>query len=350
MVAPSGRVMLFKRLVRPRWLRWTVTAAALDRQRQGAGKALRRQEACAGVEAHLDLSADRGDGVAVYLLQQEVGQAVAVDVDEVLFRAGLALGRGDAAAERIGGQSEPGVALKAFGRGALHPEAGRVPDLRLAEPVAEVEHDGEAAARRLHKIRQPVAVDVDQVPLRCRRAMTSGHADADIVGGLFTVGVEAEETGRRAQRRGGGAEGDVIAFDRALTHLAGASEADAPAIKRAVRQRRLNASTADDVRIAVAVEIDEVDVGRTRAVGCPNAEDRERDLLGSVRSAAGFDDALCGAKAGAVGKIEVARAEPGRPHERVRDERVGVAALPTVLDLEWQHAHEVAEDLVGLTG
>jgi hypothetical protein len=27
MVAPNGRVMLFKRLVRPRWLRWTMTLA-----------------------------------------------------------------------------------------------------------------------------------------------------------------------------------------------------------------------------------------------------------------------------------------------------------------------------------
>src|SRR5262249_24859084 len=143
-------------------------AAALDRYRQGAVPGLRGEEARAGVEGDLDRDVGGGDVVA-QRLEHKIGQAVAVDVDEVLFGAGLVLGRGEAAAAGISGGGAAGLAVKAGGFGALPPQgaaAGGDPGLRLPEAVTEVEHDRESAARRLHEVGQPVAVDVDEVPVR----------------------------------------------------------------------------------------------------------------------------------------------------------------------------------------
>src|SRR5262249_353179 len=161
--------------------------------------------------------------------------------------------------------------------------------------------------------------DVEEVPLRRGRATAGSGSDADIVRRLFAVRVESEQIGRGAQRRRGGAEGDVVALDLSLAHFGEGADADAPVFERAVRQRRLDAAGAEHVRIAVAVEVEEVDVGRARAVGCAGAEDQERDLAGSIDGAGSLDDAARAAKAGAVREHERARAEPGRAHETSGD-------------------------------
>src|SRR5262249_57871018 len=114
-------------------------AAALDRYRQGAAPGLRGEEAGAGVEGDLDRAVGGGDVVA-HRLEHEIGQAVAVDVDEVLFGAGLVLGRGEAAAEGIGRRGEAGLTVKAGAFGALKPQGatpGADPRLPLADPVAQ---------------------------------------------------------------------------------------------------------------------------------------------------------------------------------------------------------------------
>src|SRR5215467_15854128 len=325
-------------------------AAAQDWGRQGAGPGPQGEEAGAGIEADLDRGVGGGDVVA-QRLEHEVGQAVAVDVDEVLLRAGPGLGGGDAAAERIGGQGEAGIAVEAVGLVALEPQGAAArggPGLRLAEAVAEVELDNEATAAGPHEVRQPVAVDVDEVEVRGRGAAAGVDADADVVRRLLAEGVEAEHVGGVAQRRGGGAEGDVVAFDRAAAHLAGAADADAPAFERAVGQRRLQAAAADHVGIAVAVEVEEVDVGAAVAVGRADAEGQYRDLTCGVGGAAGLDDALAAAERRAVGQIDGAGAEPGRTHECAGHEGAGGPRIPAVLGLERQHAQEALEHRVGM--
>src|SRR5262249_57040543 len=190
-------------------------------------------------------------------------------------------------------------AVEAVGFGAVERQGAADwggPGLRRAEAVAEVELDNEAAAAGPHEVGQAVAVDVDEVEVRGRGAAAGVNADADVVRRLFAEAVDAEHVGGVAQRRGGGAEGDVVALDRAAAHLAGAAEADAPAFKRAVGQRRLPAAAADHVGITVAVEVEEVDVGAAVAVGRADAEGQDRDLPCGVGGTGGLEDCLATAE------------------------------------------------------
>src|SRR5262249_11219137 len=108
-------------------------------------------------------------GVVVQQLGDEIRQAVAVHVDEVVVDSVLAPGRGTAAAEPVDaiGGADTDVGAGAAGRYLRPPHraaaARRAPELRLAEAVAKVELGGDAAGRRLHQVRQAVAVHVDEV-------------------------------------------------------------------------------------------------------------------------------------------------------------------------------------------
>src|SRR5262249_57456955 len=99
----------------------------------------------------------------------EIGQAVAVHVDEVEVGSILAPGRGTAAAEPVDaiGGADTDVGAGAEGRYLRPPHraavARRTPELWLAEAVAKVDLAADAPPRRLHQVRQAVAVHVAEV-------------------------------------------------------------------------------------------------------------------------------------------------------------------------------------------
>src|SRR5262249_50722489 len=133
-------------------------------------------------------------------------------------------------------------------------------------------------------------------------------AETDVVGRLLAEDAEREPVGIEALVRRGGAERDVEAVVGVLADLARvaaelAGETDALAAGHAVGQRRLDAAAADDVRIAVAVEIEEVDVAAGGAVGRADTEaqaHRERGGSSDIGGTAGLDDARGAIEAGAV--------------------------------------------------
>src|SRR5262249_57762989 len=192
---------------------------------------------------------------------------------------------GTAAAEPVDaiGGADTDVGAGAEGRYLRPPHraavARRTPELWLAEAVAKVELDGAPAGRLRDQVGQPVAVHVDEVVVQARlaRARLDAAAETDVVGRLLTEDAEREPVGIEALVRRGGAERDVEAVVGVLADLARvaaelAGETDAPAAEHAVGQRRLDAGAADHVRIAVAVEIEEVDVAAGGAVGRAHTE------------------------------------------------------------------------------
>src|SRR5262249_13467901 len=257
---------------------------------------------------------------------------------------------GTAAAEPVDaiGGADTDVGAGAEGRYLRPPHraavARRTPELRLAEAVAEVELDADAGGRRLHQVRQPVAVHVDEVVVQARPAPArlDAAAETDVVGRLLTEDAEREPVGIEALVRRGGAERDVEAVVGVLADLARvaaelAGEAGALAAEHAVGQRRLDAGAADHVRIAVAVEIEEVDVAAGGAVGRANTEaqaHRERGGSSHVSGTAGLDDARGATEAGAVAHgSRNAVAETGRAHQAAGREGAAGARLPTRQDL-----------------